>query len=183
MAVAVGLLLLPRPSVAASGDEGGKRSGFVFWRKSPAEPATGLAAAESVEPADEVSVDEGPKQGKPSDTPTPHERTSRRSTDIREENARLQAQVATLEQALARVQEELGTLQAKLEAILTVPQSEDTDLTRLYRVQEGDTLTLIAQRPEIYDDGRLWKRIYEANRHTLANPKHLRPGQDLIIPR
>lgn len=102
---------------------------------------------------------------------------------LRSENVALQVQVQELERALAATQDSVATLRAKLDAVLSVPQPEDTDMVRVYRVREGDTLYMIAQRPEIYSDGRLWRRILEANRHTLTDPQKLQPGQQLIIPR
>ncbi len=178
---AIGLMLLPQ---GAAGDSGGAPSGgFVFWRKPAPPPPEPVPAA--VEPVAEPAPDTSRAAGEvvaaaPADGAAP---AAGALDALRAENERLQAQMAMLEQALASAHDEVDLLQAKLEAILAVPQPEDTDLTRLYRVQEGDTLYTIAQRSEIYDDGRLWKRIFEANRHALNDPKRLRPGQDLVIPR
>ena len=49
-----------------------------------------------------------------------------------------------------------------------------------YRVQSGDTLTKIAQK--VYKDSSKWKKIYDANRATMASPQSLKVGQTLIIP-
>ena len=48
-----------------------------------------------------------------------------------------------------------------------------------YSVRQGDTLWGIAVKT--YGDGRLWTRIYEANRDVLENPDRLRIGQLLTI--
>ena len=164
--------------------------GFVFYRK-PApdpEPATVVAAPEAVVEPEPTEVDTAEvREPVPAAAvePAPERaRGTRRSVKALErENARQRAQLAALEAALVQAQLEVQTLQAKLQAILTVPQPEDTSMTRVYRVREGDSLFSIAQRAEIYGDGRLWKRILEANRAQLANPEQLRPGQQLIIPR
>ncbi len=158
--------------------------GFVFYKKPAKTPDTTPASA----PAPEEAAPANPAvEAKEAPPPRPERRrrrtTGREMQALREENARQQAQVAALEEALAKTQAELTTLQAKLQAILTVPQVEDTEKTRVYRVQEGDTLYTIAQRQDIYGDGRLWKRIHEANRHQLADPQRLQPGLQLIIPR
>ena len=52
-----------------------------------------------------------------------------------------------------------------------------------YVVQEGDTLESIAGQPQIYGDPSQWKRIYDANRAQIRDPKILYPGQILKIPR
>ena len=49
-----------------------------------------------------------------------------------------------------------------------------------YRVQRGDSLSVIAQR--LYNDNRKWQLIYDANRDQLSTPNSLREGQILKIP-
>ena len=51
---------------------------------------------------------------------------------------------------------------------------------RTYIVQPGDTLAAIAYR-EYKDRGKA-KKIYEANRDTLASPQSIKAGQTLVIP-
>lgn len=60
----------------------------------------------------------------------------------------------------------------------TNPTSRGEPGRRLYTVQEGDRLDLIAYRE--YGDAREWRHIAEANR--LFNPLELRPGMVLAIP-
>lgn len=64
-----------------------------------------------------------------------------------------------------------------------------------YTVQEGDTLPLIAARPEIYEDDSQWMVIYEINQDeyisedgqhgndAILDYKNLIPGMELYIPR
>lgn len=52
-----------------------------------------------------------------------------------------------------------------------------------YVVQEGDSLSRIAAKPEIYGNGHKWYRIYQANQDQLKDPNSLRPGMTLNIPR
>lgn len=49
-----------------------------------------------------------------------------------------------------------------------------------YRVQRGDTLSVVAAR--VYHNPRKWKLIYDANRDTLGGSQKLKTGQVLIIP-
>lgn len=49
-----------------------------------------------------------------------------------------------------------------------------------YTVRTGDSLSRIAKK--VYGNGRLWQRIYDANRDQLPNANKLRPGMVLKIP-
>lgn len=50
-----------------------------------------------------------------------------------------------------------------------------------YRVQRGDTLSIVAAR--VYHNPRKWKLIYDANRDTLGGSQKLKTGQMLVIPK
>jgi nucleoid-associated protein YgaU len=50
-------------------------------------------------------------------------------------------------------------------------------------VMEGDNLWQIAKRWEIYGDGRMWERIYQANQDQIRDPNLIKPGMVLTIPR
>ncbi|MBN1384537.1 MAG: type IX secretion system membrane protein PorP/SprF [Elusimicrobia bacterium] len=52
-----------------------------------------------------------------------------------------------------------------------------------YFVQPGDTLPGISAKPEIYNDAKQWRRIYEANRDRISPTLILEPGMEIIIPR
>ena len=64
-----------------------------------------------------------------------------------------------------------------------------------YTVQEGDTLPIIAAKPEVYEDEGKWKMIYSANQDefvtgdgkhgndAIMDYKNLKPGMELYIPR
>jgi nucleoid-associated protein YgaU len=60
-------------------------------------------------------------------------------------------------------------------------QGGSDDWSQTYTVEEGDTLTSIAER--FYGDGNAYNRIWEANREKLDNPDVIQPGQELNIPR
>ena len=57
------------------------------------------------------------------------------------------------------------------------------DWPHSYVVKSGENLWMIAARWEIYGDGRMWTRIFEANGDVLKDPNMIRPGQTLTIPR
>jgi nucleoid-associated protein YgaU len=54
-----------------------------------------------------------------------------------------------------------------------------------YLVKEGDTLPIIASRPEVYDDAELWSRLAEANQDDYDfDRQRLYPGRQwLWVPR
>lgn len=51
---------------------------------------------------------------------------------------------------------------------------------RGYTVVSGDTLWKISE--EMYGDGSLYMKIFEANTDLLKNPDQIFPGQTLVIP-
>ncbi|MFZ2619985.1 MAG: LysM peptidoglycan-binding domain-containing protein [Alphaproteobacteria bacterium] len=52
-----------------------------------------------------------------------------------------------------------------------------------YKVQSGDTLSHISEKPQIYGDWSLWPLIWDANKGAMKDPDNLRHGQKLGIPR
>jgi len=54
-------------------------------------------------------------------------------------------------------------------------------MIRTHRVRFAETLSSLAVK--YYGDATLWEHIYQANRHYIANPNALDPGQSLVIPR
>ena len=58
---------------------------------------------------------------------------------------------------------------------------EKTDVYGYYVVKSGDSLSKIAK--DVYDNGGLYNKIYEANKTTIGdNPNAIKPGQKLLIP-
>jgi nucleoid-associated protein YgaU len=58
---------------------------------------------------------------------------------------------------------------------------DKTDVYGLYVVKPGDSLSKIAK--DVYDNGGLYNKIYEANKTTIGdNPNMIKPGQKLTIP-
>lgn len=57
----------------------------------------------------------------------------------------------------------------------------DAPGTQSHTVAEGETLRAIAQ--QYYEDGELWRKIFDANRDTIGdNPDAIKIGQTLKIP-
>jgi nucleoid-associated protein YgaU len=56
-----------------------------------------------------------------------------------------------------------------------------TDVYGYYVVKPGDSLSKISK--DVYDNGGLFQKIYEANKSTIGdNPNMIKPGQKLLIP-
>ena len=72
----------------------------------------------------------------------------------------------------------------RTQEILAARRSQDADVQGYYSggytVQRGDNLSHIAHR--LYGDPRLWPLLFAANRHQIANPHLIQPGQVLRIP-
>ena len=51
---------------------------------------------------------------------------------------------------------------------------------RIHKVQEGETLWSIAEKE--YGDGKLWPKIWDANKDKVSNAQALQPGTELVIP-
>ena len=69
----------------------------------------------------------------------------------------------------------------------------EEEKTGTYKVVKGDCLWKIAAKKDIYNNGRLWPKIWDANKNgvisapsripkTIKNPNHIYPGQVLRIP-
>ena len=64
--------------------------------------------------------------------------------------------------------------------VVAEPDPEPVIPTRTYRVQYGDSLSLIADRE--LGSHKLWSTLFNANRHLLRTENDLKPGMELIIP-
>jgi len=100
---------------------------------------------------------------------------------------RAQQEARRLAQARAAAEAEAEAALAQKEAVeaerrKAKPQKEHL-LVSAYTVRRGESLPLIASRPEVYGDRNLWPLIYRANRDQISDPRHIWPGQVLRIPR
>ena len=51
---------------------------------------------------------------------------------------------------------------------------------KIYTVKPGDTLSKISRR--VYGNSQAWRKIYQANKHLLDNPRELVANQKLVLP-
>ena len=97
---------------------------------------------------------------------------------LKQENADLRAQVATLKTSLAA---------AGASTAANAGKAADRDARgrlapgpRTYQVQPGDTLASIARK--FYRSKERAKDIQDANQNSISDPRKLKTGQTLIIP-
>ncbi len=64
--------------------------------------------------------------------------------------------------------------------IVAPAEPEPVVHTRTYRVVNGDSLSLIAERE--LGSHKYWSTLFNANRHLLTTENDLKPGMELIIP-
>ena len=60
------------------------------------------------------------------------------------------------------------------------PQPEATASSQTYTMKAGDTLYSLARR--FYGDGKLWTKIYEANKDKIRDVSDIPVGMVLVIP-
>lgn len=68
---------------------------------------------------------------------------------------------------------------SKVDDRMTSPPKEEQ--TVFYTVKSGDSLSKIAKA--LMGDGKLWPKIFEANKEVIKNPDLIYPGQQLRIPK
>ena len=71
-----------------------------------------------------------------------------------------------------------GASEEQVAQVLTEGWQEYT----VSRANPAECLWRIAQKPQFYGNGRLWRRIYQANSDRIRNPNLIYPGQRLRIP-
>jgi nucleoid-associated protein YgaU len=67
----------------------------------------------------------------------------------------------------------------KVDDKLVSPPAEEK--TVFYTVKKGDSLSKIAKA--LMGDGKLWPKLFEANKEVIKNPDLIYPGQQLRIPK
>lgn len=63
------------------------------------------------------------------------------------------------------------------------PAARAVDTADTYRTVDGDTLSAIADKPEVYGDAQLWVPLWDANKAKLKSPEVVPGGIILTVPR
>jgi nucleoid-associated protein YgaU len=116
--------------------------------------------------------------------------TKREAARLKNENLRLQEQLARVQAELTEARKrptakEAGKAPRDAKGFSTVPRTATAEKavgkeTRTYVVQKGDTLASIARR--FYKNSQRYKDIADANQNQLNGGVNLKVGQTLIIP-
>jgi len=86
------------------------------------------------------------------------------------------------EEEQKKKEQELAEEQAKKEQ----PTPSEENIKLIYTVKKtkpAESLWRIAGKKEIYNNPKVWRKIYEANKDQIKNPNLIYPGQNLKIPK
>lgn len=87
----------------------------------------------------------------------------------------LRNQITPVEKEILRIESDIRTLSGQIAALERLPSE--------YTVKEGDCLSIIADRDDIYAAASKWPRIYRANLDKIEDPVWIYPNMVLAIPR
>ncbi len=93
----------------------------------------------------------------------------------REQIDNLKAELGPVERELLRVESDIRTLTAQIE--------EFENLPKVWLIQPGECLWIIAGYEEIYADPVKWPRLYRANMDKIMDPWWIYPDTALVIDR
>jgi len=101
-----------------------------------------------------------------------------RQAELAETRKRVEAlrnQITPVEKEVLRTDAEIRTLTQQVNALEQLPKE--------WKVLEGECLSTIAERDDIYADWTKWPRIYRANLDKIEDPVWIYPHMTLVIPR
>ncbi len=87
----------------------------------------------------------------------------------------LRNQITPVEKEILRLEADIRTLTGQIAQLERLPHD--------YTVKEGDCLSIIADRDDIYAAASKWPRIYRANLDKIEDPVWIYPNMVLTIPR
>ena len=87
----------------------------------------------------------------------------------------LRNQITPVEKEILRLESDIRTLTGQIAQLERLPHE--------YTVKEGDCLSIIADRDDIYAAASKWPRIYRANLDKIEDPVWIYPNMVLTIPR
>ena len=102
---------------------------------------------------------------------------------VEEEISRSEEQVERERRRLASEEQGKGQDASDTRDRVEEKHQKDRLLPAFHAVKRGETLPQIAAQPEVFNDFRLWPLLYRSNRDQVSDPRHIKPGQALRIPR
>jgi nucleoid-associated protein YgaU len=87
----------------------------------------------------------------------------------------LRAKIGPIEREVLQLESDIRSLNDLIAEVKALPTE--------YVVKDGDSLSYISSRPEIYNDIEKWWRIFEANQDVIDDPFYVFPDTTLVIPR
>lgn len=105
------------------------------------------------------------------------------ASETKEEAQKLKTKKQKLKEQDIKKEEIIKQEPQKIETIQPQIIPSVINMSVKYIVRQGDTLTSIAESPEIYNDPKQWRKIYNANREKISPTFGVEPGVELIIPR
>ena len=87
----------------------------------------------------------------------------------------IRQRIIPMETDVRRLEAEIRSLNDMIEEVKSLPTA--------WVIKEGESLTSIAMRDEIYNDIDKWERIFEANMDKIDDPYYIFPDTVLVIPR
>ena len=87
----------------------------------------------------------------------------------------LRAKIGPIEREVLQLESDVRSLNDLIAEVKALPT--------IYTVKDGDSMSYISSRPEIYNDIEKWWRIFEANQDKIDDPFYVFPDTTLVIPR
>jgi len=87
----------------------------------------------------------------------------------------IRRQIVPIEQEVLQLESAIRTVRDQIEEVKALPAE--------YKIKDGDSLTLISMKEEIFNDIEKWTSIFEANQDKIDDPWFIFPDTVLVIPR
>lgn len=95
--------------------------------------------------------------------------------DTREAIDATRLAIDPVEREVLRLEAEIRTLNDLISEVKALPST--------WTVKDGESMSLIASFPEVYNDVEKWWKIFEANQDKVDDPFYVFPDTVLVIPR
>ena len=117
-----------------------------------------------------------PADARMSTDATPRSRMHERELErLKEIMVQKNQYIKSLEERLARAEKNVREMEAQV-------QYESLQRGRVYEVKKGESLWRIARRADVYGDGKLWIKLFNANMDRISDPHRIFPGQLIRVP-